>query len=73
MQRVNHAPDRAGEPRRQHGTLLRYGGGILATVRIIAMSFGAARVIGSGAGSLTLLALGLVSLVFGVKLRGHRA
>jgi hypothetical protein len=59
--------------RRRYGALRRYAGGILATVGIFAMSFGTARVSGSGAVSLTLLILGLVSLVSGVKLRGHRA
>jgi hypothetical protein len=69
MQRMNHAPDRAGEPR--YWTLRRHVGGTLATVGIFATFFGVEDLTGSRAVSLTLLIVGLMSVVFGLKLRGR--
>ena len=69
MQRMNHGTDRAGEPR--YLTLRRYVGGILATAGIFAVFFGADNLTGIRAVSLTLLIVGLVSVVFGLKLRGR--
>jgi len=57
----------------KYRTLRRCGGGVLAVVGITAMSLGAARLSGSGAVSLTLLILGLASVVFGVKVQGRRS
>jgi len=70
MQRVNHAPGRAGESRRRYGSVRRHVGGTLATVGIFATFFGVENLTGSRAVSLTLLIAGLVSVVFGLKLHG---
>jgi hypothetical protein len=70
MQWANHAPDRAGEQRRRYGTVRRHVGGALATVGIFAVFFGVDNLTGSRAVSLTLLIVGLVSVVFGLKLHG---
>jgi hypothetical protein len=69
MQRMNHATDRAGEPR--YWALRRHVGGTLATVGIFAVFFGVEDLTGSRAVSLTLLIVSLVSVVFGLKLRGR--
>jgi len=66
---MNHATGRPGGPR--YLTLRRYVGGILATVGIFAVFFGADNLTGIRAVSLTLLIVGLVSVVFGLKLRGR--
>jgi hypothetical protein len=71
MQRMNHATDRAGESRYWAWTLRRYVGGTLATAGIFAVFFGVENLTGSRAVSLTLLIVGLVSVVFGLKLRGR--
>ena len=70
MQRVNHARDRAGESRPHYGTMRRYVGGILATVGIFATFFGVENLTGSRAVSLTLLIVGLMSVIFGLKVHG---
>ena len=70
MERVNHAPDGAGEPRRHYGNVRRYVGGILATAGIFATFFGVENLTGVRAVSLTLLIVGLASVVFGLKLHG---
>jgi hypothetical protein len=66
---MNRATDRAGEPR--YWTLRRHVGGTLATAGIFAVFFGVENLTGSRAVSLTLLIVGLVSVVFGLKLRGR--
>jgi uncharacterized membrane protein HdeD (DUF308 family) len=69
MERMNHATDRAGEPR--YWTLRRHVGGTLATVGIFAVFFGFENLTPNRAVSLALLIAGLVSVVFGLKLRGR--
>jgi uncharacterized membrane protein HdeD (DUF308 family) len=69
MQHMNHAADRAGVPR--YPTLRRYVGGILATAGIFAVFFGVENLTGSRVVSLALLIAGVVSVVFGLKLRGR--
>ena len=70
MQHVNHAPNRAGEPRRRYGNARRYVGGILATAGTFATFFGVENLTGVRAVSLTLLIVGLMSVIFGLKVHG---
>jgi hypothetical protein len=71
MQRMNHAPDGAGEPRRRYWALRRFVGGILATVGIFATFFGLENLSGIRTVSLIFLVAGLVSVVFGLQLHGR--